>query len=218
MQLAGSHKQIYRAVVDLGSGNARGLQGPVGSARLRARYRHTSKEGVDIVTFSGDKLLGGVQAGLIVGRGDLLAAIKKNPLKRALRADKITLALLSATLKRYQHPETLPEEVPLLATLTCSGATLRARGEAVLAALPAPWTGELVATEVQIGSGALPDKTVPSLALCLEHPELTAKKIQTRLRALSVPVIGRVAEDRVWLDLHGAEPLSELVDVLSTLS
>ncbi len=176
------------------------------------------KEGIDIVTFSGDKLLGGVQAGLIVGRRDLLAAIKKNPLKRALRADKITLALLSATLKRYQHPETLPEEVPLLATLTCSETVLRQRGEALLESLPAPWTGELVATEVQIGSGALPDKTVPSLALRLAHPALTARKIQNRLRALPVPVIGRVAEDRVWLDLHGAEPLPELVNLLSTLS
>ena len=66
-------------------------------------------------------------------------------------------------------------------------------------------------------SGALPDKTVPSVALCLDHPGLTAKKIQTRLRNLPVPVIGRVAEDRVWLDLHGAEPLQELVDVLSNL-
>ncbi len=175
-------------------------------------------EGVDLITFSGDKLLGGVQAGIIVGSKDLLAKIKKNPLKRALRADKITLALLEATLKLYENPETLAEKNALLRTLTLSEAALKTRGERVSGCFEAPWITSLQASQGQIGSGALPDKTISSLAVTLQHPEKNANEIETLLRSLPVPVIGRIHEDKVWLDLRGADPLEELLGQLQQLS
>ena len=176
--------------VDLGSGTLVDLtrwnlpQEPTPQAILA--------QGIDLVTFSGDKLLGGVQAGIICGRRDLLAAIKKNPLKRALRADKITLAVLSKTLQLYQHPETLAETIPLLQTLTLDHGELTKRGEILAKCLPPPWRVQLEPSEVQIGSGAVPDQSLASLALTLTHPERSVNVIQDQLRALPIPVIGRV--------------------------
>lgn len=175
------------------------------------------KDGIDVVTFSGDKLLGGVQAGIIVGRRDLLAQIKANPLKRALRADKVSLALLSETLKNYQNPEKLRDTVPLLNTLTLDQQTLQQRGAAVAAALPAHWRTEVCDSTAQIGSGALPDKTIPSIAIRLSHYNHTPNRIVTLLRNLPTPVVGRIADDTVWLDMRGADPLDQLITNLQAL-
>jgi L-seryl-tRNA(Ser) seleniumtransferase len=178
-------------------------------------------DGIDLVTFSGDKLLGAVQAGIIVGKGELLAKIKQNPLKRALRADKITLAALDATLKLYENPDTLAEHIPLLHTLTLGEAELHRRGEALLqalATLPDAWQLAVEPSRAQIGSGALPDKTLPSLSLTIRHADLSADDIAARLRNLSTPVIGRISEDKVWLDLRGAEPEQSLHDTLRELA
>ena len=178
-------------------------------------------DGIDLVTFSGDKLLGSVQAGIIVGKHELLERIKKNPLKRALRADKITLAVLEATLKLYEDPDTLAEQVPLLRTLTLDEAELRRRGEALLGAagiLPDSWSLALEPSQAQIGSGALPDKTLPSLSVTIRHAELSADEIAARLRSLSTPVIARISDDKVWLDLRGAEPEQLLHHTLRELN
>ena len=175
-------------------------------------------DGIDLVTFSGDKLLGGVQAGIIVGRADLLAQIKKNPMKRALRGDKITLAVLDATLKRYETPDELPEHIPLLRTLTLSQAQLRARAESLRESFDAAWQTDIVDCHGQIGSGALPDKTIDSVALTLTHNTLNPDEVCAALRKLATPVIARVADDRVWLDMRGAEPLDELSALLTGLS
>ena len=177
-------------------------------------------DGIDLVTFSGDKLLGSVQAGIIVGKQELLAQIKKNPLKRALRADKITLAILEATLKRYEDPDTLEQHIPLLRTLTLGENELRARGKVLLdglAALPAAWHLALEPSTAQIGSGALPDKTLPSLSITLQHNNKSADDIAASLRKLSTPVVGRVSEDKVWLDLRGAQPTDALLATLQEL-
>lgn len=176
------------------------------------------KDGIDLVTFSGDKLLGGVQAGIIAGKKDLLAAIKTNPMKRAMRADKITLAVLDATLKLYENPDELAEHLPLLKTLTLSIEQLRARGEILLKAIPPGWQAELVESAAQIGSGALPDKTIPSLCIVLSAANKSAAQIATQLRELPTPVICRVNDDLAWLDLHGADPLDELAEQLATLT
>ena len=175
-------------------------------------------QGIDLVTFSGDKLLGGAQAGLIVGRADLLAKIKKNPLKRALRADKITLAVLDETLKLYESPEDLNQRIPLLRSLTLSEEELRRRAKAVSQALPNDWQAETFAGEGQIGSGALPDKTIPSVCIAIESPEHAPARVLEMLRGLATPVIGRIADDRVILDMRGAEPLDALVTNLSNLT
>jgi L-seryl-tRNA(Ser) seleniumtransferase len=176
------------------------------------------KTGIDLVTFSGDKLLGGVQAGVIVGRRDLLDAIKQNPMKRALRADKITLAALEATLKLYETPESLPHTLPLLRTLTLAPEELDILGEAIIAVLPHPWSARLTETTAQIGSGALPDKTIASRALALAHPALNADQMAARLRDLPNAVIGRISGGSLLLDLRGAQPLSELLKTLSHLA
>ncbi len=170
-------------------------------------------DGIDLVTFSGDKLLGSVQAGIIVGKHELLAQIKKNPLKRALRADKITLAVLETTLKHYEEPDTLAQHIPLLRTLTLEESELRRRGEALvntLKHLSTSWSTALEMSTAQIGSGALPDKTLPSLSLTLTHRDKSADEIASLLRNLSTPVVGRISDDKVWLDLRGAEPETAL--------
>ncbi len=175
-------------------------------------------DGIDLVTFSGDKLLGGAQAGIIAGNKTLVDQIRKNPLKRALRADKMTLAVLERTLKLYEDPETLPEHLPLLAMLTCPIPELEARAAKVTAALPAPWQSGCAAASAQIGSGALPDRTIESVAVTVEHPDLSADEIARRLRELPTPVIGRISEERVHLDMRAALPLDELLENLKQLA
>jgi L-seryl-tRNA(Ser) seleniumtransferase len=172
-------------------------------------------QGVDLVTFSGDKLLGAVQCGVIAGGKDLIEAIRKNPMKRALRVDKVTLAILNATLKHYVNPERLVEHLPLLRTLTLTQPQLQKRAETVLANLPNDLQGVIVPSKAQIGSGALPDRNIDSIAVSLDHSTLSAQKLAEALRYAAVPIIGRIKDQRVLLDMHGADPLEELIDVLN---
>ena len=174
-------------------------------------------QGIDLVTFSGDKLLGGVQSGLIVGKKSLIDQIKKNPLKRALRVDKLTLAILSETLKLYEDPDTIDQKLPLLKMLTTPETELKQRAERLNSVLADSVTAEIRESPAQIGSGALPDKTVNSLALVIHHADLSAESLLTNLRTLSTPIIGRIKEDKVWLDMRGADPIDELELVLREL-
>ena len=189
--------------------------------------RETIAAGADIVTFSGDKLLGGPQAGLVVGRKDLIARLKKNPLKRALRCDKATLAALAATLQLYRDPDRLPERLPTLRLLARTAADIRAEAEA-LAPDVAKTLGDGFTIEVrncsgQIGSGALPVETLDSAAVTITPVAARGrgaalKRLAADLRALPVPVIGRVQDDAMWLDLRCLDDAADFRAQLAKLS
>ncbi|HEX5321138.1 MAG TPA: L-seryl-tRNA(Sec) selenium transferase, partial [Stellaceae bacterium] len=159
------------------------------------------KAGADLVTFSGDKLLGGPQAGLVVGRKELIAALARNPLKRALRLDKIRLAALEAVLRLYADPDRLAARLPALRLLTRPRAEIAALAERVAAKMPG---AAVVETSSQIGSGALPVSLLPSAGVALT-PEGSAEALAARLRGLPVPVIGRIEGGKVVLDLRCLE-------------
>jgi L-seryl-tRNA(Ser) seleniumtransferase len=171
--------------------------------------------GVDVVTFSGDKLLGGPQAGLLVGRKETIARIKKNPLKRALRPDKLTLAALSATLRLYRRSPELVAELPTLRWLTRSRAEMDAIAVRALPLLRAYLGEEFTITvedaKAQIGSGALPEEELPSRVLKIHHPRLAVEKVAARFRALDPPILGRIHEGALLLDLRGIFAAEELV-------
>ena len=210
-----ANSQGIPSCVDLGSGALIDLS--KWSLPSEPTPQSVLSQGIDLVTFSGDKLLGAVQSGLIVGKKTLIDQIKKNPLKRALRADKLTLTILSKVLRLYEDPETLDQKLPLLKTLTTPVTELENRAETLKSAFSENFSLETRMSTVQIGSGALPDKTVESLALVVKHNQMKPEDLLSKMRSLSTPIIGRIKEDRVWLDLRGAEPLEELTRVIGEL-
>jgi L-seryl-tRNA(Ser) seleniumtransferase len=190
---------------DLGSGTLVDLA-PYGlQAEPTARQAATN---ADVVTFSGDKLLGGPQAGFIVGKRDLIQAINRNPMKRALRVDKIRLAAIEATLKLYRDPVRLAERLPTLRMLTRSQHEIETQARRLLPpvaeALGGDFAVELCECRSQIGSGALPLETIASAGLAiaskLRGGEL--ERLSAMLRELPRPVIGRIEKERLVLDLR----------------
>jgi L-seryl-tRNA(Ser) seleniumtransferase len=208
-----SHARSVPVMEDLGSGalvdlSAYGLpKEPVVADRIRM--------GADLVTFSGDKLLGGPQAGLIVGRRELITRIKTNPLKRALRCDKLTLAALAATLRLYRTAPDLPAALPTLRWLTRPLAEMQAVGRAAVpllqTALGEGFVIELVDSQSEIGSGALPIENLPTKAVSITHPSIGADDIAGRFRSADPPVIGRIQAGRFLLDLRGIFAADELI-------
>ena len=187
---------------DLGSGTI------VDPAQFGLPYERTVREalkdGADVITFSGDKLLGGPQCGVIAGRRDLIAQIDKNPIKRAMRLDKLTLAALEAVLKLYANPDQLLETIPSLQMLARKSAEIESSASELqheLQALLPALTVSFSPCQSQIGSGALPTNTIDSYAVVIQgNDEFSADKLAATLRSLTIPVIGRVSKNALWLD------------------
>jgi L-seryl-tRNA(Ser) seleniumtransferase len=197
-------------VVDLGSGNLVDFT-TLGLPEERT-VANVLADGADVVTFSGDKLLGGPQAGLIAGRRDLVESIRRNPLKRALRLDKLTLAALAETLKLYRDPARLAQRLPTLRLLTRTAGDIRTQAEQLLPAVQSSlgdaYRVAVADCQSQIGSGSLPVDTLPSAALQIvprSGDDTDLRELQHTLRELPVPVIGRLHKQALWLDLRCLE-------------
>jgi L-seryl-tRNA(Ser) seleniumtransferase len=211
-------------VHDLGSGTL------VDLAKLGLAHEPTVAEaiadGAGLVTFSGDKLLGGPQAGFIVGRKNLIAAINKNPMKRALRLDKMRIAALEATLKLYRDPDRLAQQLPTFRLLAVASTDIEARARrlfrAVQAAAGPSFSVEVVACQSQIGSGALPLVTLPSAGLAIRPSAARGagsllKRLAAGLRNLDIPVIGRIEDQALVLDLRCLDDESAFAGNLASL-
>lgn len=177
--------------------------------------RHSVACGVDVVSFSGDKLLGGAQSGIIVGKQAWIQRMKKNPLTRALRVDKMTLAALEATLVAHTDEDLARTEIPVIRMLTESYASIAARCQSVYAALcgtepiMANLTLEVADDVSRIGGGALPEVTLPTRVIRLFSNTVSAQTLTDQLRGLPLPVVARIAHDAVVLDVRTLLPGQE---------
>jgi L-seryl-tRNA(Ser) seleniumtransferase len=189
-------------VHDLGSGlmlalDAYGLPGEPTAATALA-------SGASLVLMSGDKLLGGPQAGIILGAANLIAKLRKNPFARAMRVDKLTLSALEATLRLYLEPERALREIPVLAMLTVPVSELQSRAQGIVARLAANGiAAEVVVSSASVGGGAFPTAAIPSIAIRLPGP---AQRVEEKLRAGAPAVISRISDGHVSLDLRSVLP------------
>jgi L-seryl-tRNA(Ser) seleniumtransferase len=217
------HERGIPFAVDLGSGTLVDLR------QFGLPHEPTPMEslanGADLVTFSGDKLLGGPQAGIIVGRADLVARLKRNPLKRALRVDKMTISALSAVLAMYRDPERLAARLPVIRLLARTADDIRASALRLQPRVAEALTGvasvEVVACASQIGSGALPTQQRPSAGLSIRATSgggADLLRIAAMFRRLPVPAIGRIHDNALVFDLRCLEDETTFVAQLAQLS
>jgi L-seryl-tRNA(Ser) seleniumtransferase len=198
------HRHGLPVIFDMGNGlmldmSEYGLREPNVPASLAT--------GIDVILFSGDKLLGGPQAGIIAGRKDLIAKMKKHPLARAMRVDKMTFAALEATLAKYRDPSMALRDIPILNMIASSGEEMKARAERLADEIyrAAGQTGpgrislEIVPVLDQIGGGSAPMVRLPGWAVAVSDGRKSADTIERSLRKADVPVIARINEDRLLL-------------------
>jgi L-seryl-tRNA(Ser) seleniumtransferase len=189
-------------IEDIGSGHLGG-NGPHPLAHVEPAVDASISAGVDACCFSGDKLLGGPQAGIIVGRTDIVAALRRHPLLRALRADKMTYAALEATLAEYAAGRAA-ETVPVQRMLTMTAEEIRTRAEklAALVSNLSGWRADLIAGVSAVGGGSAPGVELPTWLVAVERSGTSADALEAALRALRPPIVARIDRDRVVLDLR----------------
>jgi L-seryl-tRNA(Ser) seleniumtransferase len=221
-----AHERGLPFIVDLGSGMLVDLDR--WGLPHEPTVRETLAHGADVVTFSGDKLLGGPQAGMIAGRRDLLSRINRNPLKRALRVDKMRLAALEAVLKLYADPDRLRSRLPTLAWLTRPQSEIEQVATQVKPALERALAGHADVAQIecrsQIGSGSLPVDLLPSVGLAcrpIEAGRRSGRRVEqlaSAFRKLPVPVIGRIQDGVLIFDLRTLNDSQRLIDQLAHLT
>ena len=216
IELAHRHKIPF--IYDLGSGLLTDIPDlPV--EKDEPKVKDVVAAGVDIAMFSGDKILGGPQCGIIIGKKKYVDKIRKHHLMRAMRCDKITLTALSATLRHYLLPSELPLHLPAHAMLTISLAELSRRAEMVYQNIKnSNIQVEILDADSQIGSGALPLKTIPSIAVAVSGPA-NCEEYQKQLRNFRTPIIAYIRNDRLLINLRTVfeSDINELIDALNSL-
>lgn len=214
-------KQIY-TVADLGSGALTNLE------EFGLPHEPTVKDmladGVDLISFSGDKLLGGPQAGIIVGKKELIEQLQHHPLKRALRCDKVILSGLEATIRQYFFPEKLSKMIPTFNLLTLSTQELYQRAEALQSILyeklSEDYHIEIAKSEAQIGSGSQPTHRLPSYAVTIMskvQKDTEILHLNRSFKQLSQPIIGRIESNKLWLDVRSVVDIDQLIQVIEEL-
>lgn len=197
------HEKNIPLIEDLGSGSLIDLS-QFGLMK-EPTVIESMKAGADVVTFSGDKMLGGPQAGIILGRKNWIDAMKKNQLTRALRVDKMTLCALEATLKIYRDPEAVRREIPTVRMLTEQQDSILPRATVLqtqIESLGEAYEAALYETASEVGGGSLPLEKLPTWAVSVRHTQKSTQRVTEALRARRLPIIARVAEDRLIFDLR----------------
>ena len=204
-------KHAVPVMQDLGSGcfvdvTPFGLQG-------EPLVQDSVRSGVDVITFSGDKLLGGTQAGIIVGKKEFIAELRRNPLTRALRVDKLTLAALEATLRLYRDQDTAIQAIPTLNMIATDQKTLVDRANVLVKALRATIPESIEVTTMDgssmVGGGALPTQTLPTKLVAISSKEASAARLEAHFRGHVPPIIGRVEQELFLLDVRTLRPGDE---------
>ena len=207
-------------ISDLGSGSLTDMQALNLPAEPMVQQKVAS--GVDLVSFSGDKLLGGPQAGIIVGKKAFIDQLQQHPLKRVLRCDKVILSGLEATLRHYLFPDRLTDELPTLHLLTQSLDSLQHKAErlreALYKRLDCRYFLQIEPSEAQIGSGALPTEKIPSLAVTISADKQSdLLELEKQFKAYPNPIIARFAQQKMWLDVRSAAEFETLLDMLAII-
>ena len=207
-------------ISDLGSGSLTDMQALNLPAEPMVQQKVAS--GVDLVSFSGDKLLGGPQAGIIVGKKAFIDQLQQHPLKRVLRCDKVILSGLEATLRHYLFPDRLTDELPTLHLLTQSLDSLQHKAECLREALykrlDSRYFLQIEPSEAQIGSGALPTEKIPSLAVTISADKQSdLLELEKQFKAYPNPIIARFAQQKMWLDVRSAAEFETLLDMLAII-
>lgn len=212
-ELVGIGRKLGVAVLeDLGSGYL-GSETVTQALRDEPSVKQSISDGADIVMFSGDKLLGGPQAGIIAGKAQLVTMVRRHPLMRALRADKMTYAALESTLQEYAAGRA-SQTVPVARMVDLTEDDIDARAQRILAQLPASGLrATLMPGSSTIGGGSAPGSSLPTRLIAVSHATLSARQLEARLRAADPPVIARIEQDRVLLDLRTVPPAQDQVIV-----
>jgi len=177
---------------------------------------------VDVITFSGDKLLGGTQAGVILARKELIAELRRNPLTRALRVDKLTLTALEATLRLYRDEDAAIQAIPTLKMIATDLKTLEDRAQGLVEALkvniPESIGVQIMDGSSMVGGGALPVQKLPTKLVAISSKEMSAARLEVRFRGYLTPVIGRVEQELFLLDVRTLQPGDEEIITAAAIS